>query len=289
MSTLTKILIVLLTVSSIFLCGIVVTYVANADNFREQNKQLTIQLQSAKQNEKASDKQLNENLSKSQQREKKLGETITSLKNESSRLQLDLKNLERERASLEERVSNMAGTIETTSQTAEQQRKLFENTFAELKETKAQQIKDRKQLEETTKTLQERMAIIETLQTEKRRLLEEKADLQQRLDKLILPGGEISAKAKPVTPDKDKAQPARITREIGLEGLVTAVDMKNTMASISIGSADGVRDGMKFHVTRGNKFICDILILEVDAKQSVGILELVQEQPKVEDKVSTNL
>ena len=36
MSTLTKVLIVLLTLASIFLCGIVVTYVANAADFKEK-------------------------------------------------------------------------------------------------------------------------------------------------------------------------------------------------------------------------------------------------------------
>ena len=36
MSTLTKVLIVLLTLASIFLCGIVVTYVANAVDFKEK-------------------------------------------------------------------------------------------------------------------------------------------------------------------------------------------------------------------------------------------------------------
>ena len=35
MSTLTKVLIVLLTVASIFLCGVVVTYVASADNYKK--------------------------------------------------------------------------------------------------------------------------------------------------------------------------------------------------------------------------------------------------------------
>ena len=40
MSTLTKILIVLVTISSIFLCGMVVIYVATAANYRDQyNKQ----------------------------------------------------------------------------------------------------------------------------------------------------------------------------------------------------------------------------------------------------------
>jgi hypothetical protein len=46
---------------------------------------------------------------------------------------------------------------------------------------------------------------------------------------------------------------------------------------------------MKFHVTRGDKFICDILIIDTDAEEAVGAMELVQEQPRAGDTVSTNL
>jgi len=49
---------------------------------------------------------------------------------------------------------------------------------------------------------------------------------------------------------------------------------------------------MKFHVTRGDDFICDILVLHVDAETAVGILELMdvtRQQPKVGDNVSTNI
>lgn len=52
MSTLTKILIVLLTLSSIFLCGIVVTYVANAEDYKQKNRFLMTSLSAAKENER---------------------------------------------------------------------------------------------------------------------------------------------------------------------------------------------------------------------------------------------
>jgi hypothetical protein len=96
-----------------------------------------------------------------------------------------------------------------------------------------------------------------------------------------------------VTPKTEIARPAPvIARKIGLKGLVTAVDLKNKMASISIGTADGVKEGMKFHVTRADKFICDILIIDTDAEEAVGALELLdlaREQPKAGDTVTTNL
>ena len=45
---------------------------------------------------------------------------------------------------------------------------------------------------------------------------------------------------------------------------------------------------MRFHVTRGDEFICDILILDVEVEKAVGILEMVQDRPKVGDNATTN-
>jgi seryl-tRNA synthetase len=136
------------------------------------------------------------------------------------------------------------------------------------------------------------MAIIETLQAENKRIQEEKTELQNKLDKFLQPIGKTAAATVPVTPRKEAAQPATTeteVRDIALQGLITAVDLKNSMATISIGTADGVKEGMRFHVTRGNEFLCDILIIDTDAKEAVGALELVQQQPNVGDTVSSNL
>ena len=85
MSTLTKVLIVLLTVFSIFLCGIVVTYVANADNQSEIASRYRQQLNSAERVKddavsdmeatKAAAQQAQENL---QDQIKELGITISA-------------------------------------------------------------------------------------------------------------------------------------------------------------------------------------------------------------------
>ncbi len=68
--------------------------------------------------------------------------------------------------------------------------------------------------------------------------------------------------------------------------------MDNSLAEISIGGANGVKQNMKFHVTRADKFICDIVILDVEPENAIGTLELMdvtKEQPKAGDAVSTNL
>jgi len=213
---------------------------------------------------------------------------IAAFTEEIGQLQGELKNAEREKASLLQKVNSWASIVEDFSQTNDKQGQLLKNTLDELNKVQAEQIKTRKELNETTTALIEKMAIIEILEAEKRRVLEEKTELQSRLDELLRPFGKVAA--VPVTPREIAVRPAMpAVRDIELRGLVAAVDLKNSMASISIGAADGVKEGMKFHVTRGEEFLCDILIIDVDAEEAIGVLDLVQQQPRVGDSVSTNL
>lgn len=293
MSTLTKVLIVLLTVLSIFLCGIVVTYVANAENYSQQSEQYRVRLQAAEQNKRSAEQRERQAKTKYEEAEKTLNEQIAALKIDISDLEAKLNAAEREKANLLQKATDMASLAETDSQTALQQTKLYEQAKKELEKIRAEQIKQTKELKETTATLIEKMAIITTLQQQRRRLTEEKTELQNKLDQFLRQYGKVLAPPTPVTEVKAKARPAPaarpVTKEIGLKGVVTGVDAKNRLAEISIGSANGVKEGMKFHVIRGQEFICDIMIDYVEPERSVGWLELVQKQPKAGDIVATNL
>ena len=290
MSTLTKILIVLLTISSIFLCGIVVTYVANADNYRQLYNSQRAAKDSLQESVNDLTKRLNAKEAEKNDLEDNLGNQITSLKIELDELKGQLQGSEREKAALLQRVDRFAADVETFTKTNADNRTLLEDTIKTWKSVEADLIKEQSQHKETARLLLEKLAIIQTLETKKKQLLEEKVVLQGRLDKLLQPTGKIPTVPVTVTSEKDIARPAPVTtRDIGLKGLVTDVDLKNKMVSISIGIADGVREGMKFHVTRGDNFICDILIIDTDAEKAIGAMELVQEQPKAGDTVSTNL
>ena len=291
MSTLTKILIVLLTLSSIFLCGIVVTYVANADNYRQRYNELKSDRDSLSEKVKALTKQVNEKIAESQQREARLSSEVTSLKTEFDKVRNDLANAEREKAGLLQKINSWTSIVRDFRETNDDQGRLLESTLNELNQVKAERVKERKELNETIAALVEKMAIIETLEADKRRLLEEKTELQSKLNQFLQPFGKQAVAAKPVTPERTIVKPAEdIATDIALQGLITAVDFRNSMAEISIGAADGVKEGMKFYVTRGDEFICEVLIIDnVDAKRAVGVLELVQQQPRVGDNVSTNL
>jgi len=290
LSTLTKILIVLLTLSSIFLCGIVVTYVANADNYRQKYNDIKADKDSLSSKAKELTKEVNEKIEQKAQMEKQLKSQITSLKTEKDELRTSLDNTEREKAALLQKVNSWTSITKDFYQTTDKQGQLLKNTLEELSKVQAEQISQQKELNETTAALEEKMVIIETLQTENRRLVEEKTELQDKLDQFLRPIGKTAKAAAAVTPKYETARPSTTqVRDIALQGLVKAVDLKYSMATISIGTADGVRKGMRFHVTRGDKFLCDVLVIDADTEEAVGVLELVQQQPNVGDTVSTNL
>jgi seryl-tRNA synthetase len=268
----------------------VVTYVANADNYRQKYNNLRAERDSLDKKVDDLTKQVNKKISEKQQAEDRLNEKIASLKVKSTKLQSNLKNTEREKSLLLQKVNSWTSITRDFYETNDKQGQLLKNTLDELNNVQAKQIRQKKELDETTVSLIEKMAIIETLEVKTRRLLEEKTELQSRLDKLLRPFGQAPAETVPVTPETDTARPpAPETGEIALQGLVTEVDLKNSLASISLGEADGVKEGMRFHVSRGDEFLCDILIIDVDSEDSVGVLELVQQQPKIGDNVSTNL
>jgi len=94
----------------------------------------------------------------------------------------------------------------------------------------------------------------------------------------------------PATPEKGKSLAAQSPMLAeALKGKVAEVNLQNSIVGISIGSADGVQQGMKFYVTRGEDFVCEILIMNVDSKVSAGVIELASSQPKIGDKVATDL
>lgn len=290
MSTLTKILIVLLTISSIFLCGIVVTYVANADNYRQKYNALRTERDAAIKSEESARSELNAYKDQADQQRQQLNNQIASLQTKLDQSQRNLQTAEVEKEDAIRRMNNWQSIVMDFSKTTDNQGLLLKNTLEELKKLEAEKVKKDKELEQITLALSEKMAIITTLTEKNKQLLEEKTELQNQFNRFLKQYGKVVTPPVPVTPERSVIRPAQPpTKDIELKGLVTAVDQKNSMAEISIGSAHGVKEDMKFHVTRGDEFICDILILDVDAEKAVGILDLVQKTPKAGDNVCTNL
>jgi hypothetical protein len=276
-----------LSLFSIFLCGTVVTYVGNVNNYKalfEDQKALNQLLTSENTSLK---RQYNEKVALMKEQEKKLTERIQQFEDDNSKLAVDLRKSERMSLEYQGRVNSWAGILTSFEQTIANLEQSLNLTQEQLNKAHSEGIKDRKELNEITASFYEKMVQMESLEAARRRLLEQKTDLEERMNQIIGPDALGSQAVEPVTPDIDSARPGVFFGGADLNGLITEVG--ESMVTISIGSADGVKKGMVFHVTRGDDFISDILITDVDINKSAGVLDLVQQQPRIMDNVSTRL
>jgi hypothetical protein len=222
-----------------------------------------------------------------------LGEQIASLDGQINKLKNDLANAERDRDDATRKVNSWMTIVKDFSVTVENNDKLVKDALAERDAKENELIKQGKELKGTTAALMDNMAIVRQLQEGSKRLLEEKTELQNKLDLYLRQYGKAIAEPMPVSAAPESVRLTPPTKDIDLNGSITEVDLKTLLAEVSIGAANGVKEGMRFHLTRGDKFICDIVILDVWPEKAVGWLELLQDQPqdqpRVNDRVSTNL
>jgi len=290
LSTLTKVLIVLLTVFSIFLCGIVVTYVANAENQRERADKLQRDYQSARQLKNKAEDDLAEAKAAHQQGTEALEAEKSQLKSEVASLKTDLEAMQRENRQLVQDIANANSTVKLANETQTKQMEQAQAAQAEVTNLRADQTRLDKELKETNQILLDKMAIIAQLDEKNKQLTEGNQELETRLNQYLRQYGKTAATPAVVTPTRGVALPTdAIAKDIALNGKITELDLTNGFAAISIGTAAGVGEKMKFHVTRGQEFVCDIVILDVEADKAVGRLKLMQQQPRIGDTVSTNL
>jgi myosin heavy subunit len=296
LSTLTKIVIVLLTLASFFLCASVVVYVGTADNYKDQNSKIRAEMQASQSKATQADEDLKNYKAQAELEQKKLNEQVTSLNNQITKVTSDLTASQRDNSQLVQRVDSLGQSVKQSSETAENQRKLFEQTQDKLKEVEKKLSDMDTMNKQLTDKIDDQMAFIDSLQKEKKRLLEDKSELEARLNEKLMPGGKTTASTRPVTvgdsrvrvKPKESVTNDGTVRDINLQGTIT--ELRDTMATISIGGVDGVKAGMDFFVIRGDQFICKVKIIEVDDTQAAGKLELVQQnQPKIGDVVTTNL
>lgn len=286
MSQITKILVVLLSLFSIFLCGAMVAFVVNTNNYKElyENQQQickTLQAENA-----TYGRQYDEQMKKTAELEAQLRQEIQALQDQNNQLAADLKNSQRTAQEYLAKSDAWKGVMTGFEQSVRNLQESLRLTQSQLDQARAQGIKDQKELNQITAALHEKIVQLQSLEAERRRLLEQKKDFETKVSGLA--SGTETLTANIVTPVLGQARSlSPVTYGSDITGVL--VDVSQGMATLSVGSADGVQKGMIFHVSRGNQFLCDVVITNVDVNKSAGVLELVQQQPRIGDAASTKL
>jgi hypothetical protein len=299
LNTLTKSLIILLTISSIFLCGIVVTYVSNAQNYKEEfNKQQDI-AKRAQMNAAQTKGDWEKAKEDYEKKEGELNAQIAQLTTKMEVLKSDYRQAKTEKIALEQKVQSWVSINQQLTETNKDLTTQVASYVEKFELAEADQMKLAKKLEETIMELLAKQSIIGSLEADKKAFEQDIAQLRRRLDSYLQQRGTESARYTPITPrpeivrvrDPLGAGTPPAEKPIGLKSTITKIDAGNALAEISLGAAHGVRKGMRFFVTRQEKFICVIEIFDVEPEKSIGQIKQVQPgfQPQRGDSVVTNL
>lgn len=265
----------------------VIAFVAMSDNYKDMYKNEQ-NLRSVAQSDAANVKnQADEQLKKSAEVKAKLETEIQNLEVEKNGLEADKQKFERLAQQYQNQSDSWKGVMAGFEQSVRNLQASLEQTQKQLDDSRSQNIQDRKDLNQITADLYEKIVQLQDLEAERRRLLEQKTSLEEQLSSAASTAPIKPVEAAPVTPLNQTASPTPMITSANIKGLVTAVG--ESMVQLSVGSADGVKPNMVFHVTRGDRFLCDVTVTDVDVNKCAGVLELVQQRPQVGDTASTQL
>lgn len=283
MSILTKILAVLLSVFSLLLVGMVVTFVGNTNNYKAlYEEQLTINSNQQAELTLASE-QYNEAAKKFNEKQSELMQKIGNLETEKDNLATELRKSERLAIQYQNQANSMTSVLAGFDQSVRNLQASLKETQDQLNQARTEGIKSQKELNQMTSDLYEKIVQLQAAEAERRRLLEQKKELED----LAAATNAAAKEVIPVTPEVNQMATRAPSAPVSAEINGKIVEVEGNLATLSVGSADGVTKNTRFHVTRGADFVCDIIITHVDISRSAGVLDLIVQQPQVNDIAST--
>jgi predicted nucleic acid-binding Zn-ribbon protein len=259
-----------------------VTFVGSAKNYKEMYDSAKSENVSLSAALSLSDQQYNAQVKKVAELETKLQQQLQDLQADKNQLAADLRKAERLAQQYQSEANSWKGVMTGFEQSVRNLQASLSQTQEQLDVARAQDIKTQKELNQMTADLYEKIVELQRLDADRRRLLEQKTELEKQ----ISTGG--TREVIPVTPLTRTAMPAAVVTASGdIKGRIA--DVNQNLVTLTVGSADGVQENMVFHITRGDNFLCDVIVTNVDINQCAGVLELVQQQPQVGDTASTQL
>jgi hypothetical protein len=284
-STLTKVLVVLVTASAIFLCGVVVIYAASAVNYKVKHDEVATENKALASSGAMLQSQLNEGLKAKQDEIASLQEQLNRATSENSNLQSQALTLKAAKDELQERINGWSGTIQKNTLIVADLQKQLADSRAELDKVRNDQVTDRGQLGQVRAALEDKSLQLKSMERENLRLVEDKTAVESKLG-----GRPVSVSSATAPVNTIKAAPSS-TPKVALDGRITEVRMDSSLASLSIGSANGVKMGDVLHVIRGDQFICNIFVTDVSVDSAVGQITMLKAgaQPEAGDTVTNKL
>ncbi|MDY6913685.1 MAG: hypothetical protein SVT52_04420 [Planctomycetota bacterium] len=282
MNILTKICVVVLLVLILLACPVFITQATVAPNYRyyyeQETERAEMYAQGLRQAELA-----NKLLIQQRDRAVKLAaDTNLAKRKEVQQLQSLLAEKQLEATRFQLSINSINEDLAKLRVNLDHELKRNAALSAKLNESWAKINKITEENRQTGELLRETQAEVERLEKVARVRHEQLAEREEQIRVLER---KLEATGKPS--DEAPAGAVVVRSSVKISGTVTAV--RGDLASVNVGSAKGLKTGMKLIVYRGAEFVAHLRIQEVDTNQAAGIVLDKRLAVKQGDKVATSL
>ncbi len=288
MSVVTKVFVVLVTILSVVLVAMMVPFVANTENYRQQAEDAEAALQIAEETARLRQSELANVQQLDSQKVTALKSENTNLLGQINHLSADLKETQAQLSAAAAKNASYEANWSRLTAANEQHVKIITEYETELKGRRDQVLKQQTQIIQLINRNKELDSQLEALERQVRRVSEKMTQLEERNSDLELKLVQLPPEwqAKLMSQENPTGP---ILSKIPIKGSVTGVERfdDETYAQVNVGTNDGVIENMKFLVHRGSQFLGTLIITTVDARSSAGRLELQQGEVTTGDAVLT--
>ena len=281
MSTAAKVFVVLLVLFSVMFSMVTVTFVSLQSNWKDLAMDYRSAYQGAVVKATAVQAMAKTTEVQLQGQIRDFGEQIAELQRKMAASESELKRTDGELADLKNDHEAALADRERATQLQELEKKRadrLETANQELLDKAADLQRRNLDLDKSVRDLTRENAILEE---QRRALQEQRYALEQQLETIQKRGGTAAAPVEEA-PAAATAEPAT-PPSAPIRGQI--VDVKDKVASISVGSADGVTEGMSFVVYRGSNYLGKLKVTLVEPKGAAGDLTLVRGEIRPKDFV----
>ncbi|MBI1368909.1 MAG: hypothetical protein GC162_09685 [Planctomycetes bacterium] len=278
MSIFTKIFVVLVMVLSVLLAALIVPFVVNTDTYKTKWLDVQSQLEVQKYNAANRENDLAALLTAK-------NTEIENHKNEVARLQAEinsrdtnLQNLQANIITLENANADVRGQLARLSTGLDQATQINGMLQDEIKDRREAMLRLQTRNIELSDNLRDRTTQVDTLVRQVKLLKEQQTDLAGQNEKLVAKVDAIqtSMPAKSGTSPLDIIKNPGTNPNVPIHGLVTDVRQigDDQFVAINVGLNDKVTEGMKFMVYKGDTFLANLIITQVDLNSAAGRVTL---------------
>lgn len=270
LSTLTKVFTLLVSILAILLCGVVVTYIAtSADYKKSYEKQVTLTQAAIIVGETHRSAKENLALEAKGQKDKLItaNKSLQAINDEQARELIVAKSKAEEAVrNVETAQKTMEALTASLRQLQKSQAELFTINITYLNE----KLEAQKKEEQTSLRLNSEIVKTQQLDTTRKRLTEQVAELESDIEKLNVKLASVNITSSEMINTKVVTMTEPVPAGVPIRGEI--IDVADELAAISVGSSSGVREGMRFWIERGGKFYGNLTINRVEPGESVGQL-----------------